>query len=162
MTAGALARLAAAEVQFYATEYEELRTDPEYLRETVEEAARYRIELLPDVQANAPSIDTLLSNSRFVGQLVRFTFHNTLMQLGMWTITEKYLSEIQELDDTKGRLGAPRKRNELMGYVKFVLEEQMRVVGKRARRALVFHTLDTGFRVRVGVSRSASFMPICC
>ncbi|KAF9496282.1 hypothetical protein BDN71DRAFT_1553050 [Pleurotus eryngii] len=150
MTAGALARLAAAELRFYATEYDELRTDPEYLRSTVEEAARHRIELLPDEQGNAPNIGTLLSNSRFVGQLVRFTLHNTLMQLGMWAITEKYLSEIQELDDRKGRLGAPRRRHELMSHVKFVLEEQTRVVSKRVRRAVVFHTLETGFRVRVG------------
>ncbi|KAL4256394.1 hypothetical protein AB1N83_011550 [Pleurotus pulmonarius] len=148
MTAGALARLAAVELQFYATEYEELRTDPEYMRSMVEEAARHRIELLPDEQGHAPSIDRLLSNPRFVGQLVRFTLHNTLMQLGMWAITEKYLTEIKELDDRKGRLGAPRRRHALMSHVKFVLEEQMRVVTKRVRRAIVFHTLDTGFRVR--------------
>ncbi|KAG9223350.1 hypothetical protein CCMSSC00406_0008954 [Pleurotus cornucopiae] len=148
ITAGALARLADAEAQFYAIQYDQLRCNPSFLREQIEEAALHRPELFPDAHGRAPKVATLLANPRFVGQLCRFTIHNLLGHLGIWNILGKYLADIQELDERKGRFGAPKRRGELMGYVKFMVEGEMEVVEKRVRHGLLVHTLDKGIWLR--------------
>ncbi|KAF4584670.1 hypothetical protein EYR38_001900 [Pleurotus pulmonarius] len=148
ITAGALARLAYAEAQFYAIQYDQLRCNPSFLREQIEEAARHRPELFPDAHGRAPKVEALLANPRFVGQLCRFTIHNLLGHLGIWNILGKYLADIQELDERKGRFGAPKRRGELMGYVKFMVEGEMEVVEKRVRHGLLIHTLDKGIWLR--------------
>ncbi|KAF9490406.1 hypothetical protein BDN71DRAFT_1454255 [Pleurotus eryngii] len=148
ITAGALARLAYTEAQFYAIQYDQLRCNPSFLREQIEEAARHRPELFPDADGRAPKFETLLANPRFVGQLCRFTIHNLLGHLGIWNILGKYLADIQELDERKGRFGAPKRRGELMGYVKCMVEGEMEVVEKRVRHGLLVHTLDKGIWLR--------------
>ncbi|KAJ8495491.1 hypothetical protein ONZ45_g12829 [Pleurotus djamor] len=140
ITAGALSRIASAEAQFYAVQYDQLKSEPSFMREYVEESATHRPELIPDINGVAPDLATLLRTPRFVGQLSRFSIHNLLVHLGKWHVISKYLLDVQELDDRKGRLGAPARRKKLMGYVKRMLTTELLSVDKRVRFAIYFHT----------------------
>ncbi|KAJ8520778.1 hypothetical protein ONZ45_g2411 [Pleurotus djamor] len=140
ITAGALSRIAAAEAQFYAVQYDQLKSEPSFMREYIEELAVHRPELIPDIQGFAPELTTLLHKPRFVGQLCRYSIHNLLVHLGKWHAISKYLLDVQHLDDTEGRLGAPARRKELMGYVKRMLTTELLSLEKRVRHAIYFHT----------------------
>lgn len=139
ITAAALKRLAEAECQFWATQYLQLRNEPEYLRQQVESEARTRPELVPDGQGNAPTPEQLLNIPRYVGQQTRYVIHNVLMHLGTWRVVAEYLNDIANLDEKEGRFGAKARREELMACVKSLIEQEIGTVSKRVLFGLMFH-----------------------
>ncbi|KAJ8520804.1 hypothetical protein ONZ45_g2407 [Pleurotus djamor] len=156
-TLGGLARIAAAQADFYAIELDQLRFEPMYLRECIEQVAQRRGELLPDINGTAPALETLLQNARFIGQLCRFTIHNVLVHLGTWQIIHEYLVELQEIEERiKEEVGSHMqrirdnlRRSELMEYVKRLLLWEIQSTEKRVRLALHIHPATKANWMRV-------------
>ncbi|KAJ8522805.1 hypothetical protein ONZ45_g660 [Pleurotus djamor] len=146
-TFGSLARLATAQAGYYAAELDQLRFEPTYMREHIEQVARHRGELFPDINGAAPSLSTLLQNPRFISQLCRITIHNILVHLGTWQIAHEFLVELQEIDErTKDRERSDLRRIEdnlrrtrLMEYVERLLIMEIESAEKRVRMALHRH-----------------------
>jgi hypothetical protein len=136
VTPAALARLAYAEAYFYGIQFLQLRSEPSLLRSIVEEQAAECPELIPDANRNAPTLESLLSNSRFVSQKTRFAIHNHLIHVGTWSTIAKYLQDVVKLDRTKGRLGAEAERAYLMSSARELIEQEAECEESRLRSAI--------------------------
>ncbi|KAJ7906948.1 hypothetical protein B0H13DRAFT_2332997 [Mycena leptocephala] len=125
MTAPVLQRLAESE------QARQLRADPAFLREQVEFAAQHRPELAPDEHGQRRTPAQLLAIPRYVAQQTRFIINDTLTYINQWAVIAAYLAEIAVLDETKGRLGVPRQRAELMACVSSALVRAIETVERR-------------------------------
>ncbi|KAJ8703417.1 hypothetical protein PTI98_002040 [Pleurotus ostreatus] len=103
LTVAELARLAYGEAQFYAIQFRQLRGNPSFLREQVEEEARHRPKLILDTHGRAPTIRKLLSKRPFVAQICRSTIHDLLNHCRIWNTTiANDLANIESLDEGRG------------------------------------------------------------
>ncbi|KAJ7149886.1 hypothetical protein C8R43DRAFT_1107618 [Mycena crocata] len=140
MSAKALQRLAESERAFYAMQARQLRADPAFLRKQVETAAEHRPELAPDEQGNGRTPAEILTNPRYVAQQTRFIINNTLTAVNHWMVISKYLADVAALDETKGRFGAQRKREELMSCVNCMLRQAIESTERRVRYGIVVNS----------------------
>lgn len=152
MSARSLQFLATAETSFYSTQALQLRNEPLFLRGEIEAAATSRLELIPDAQGNAQTSAQLLNSSRYVAQQARFTIANTLIAVGKWATIAKYLEDIADLDDEKGRFGAPKRRSELLSCAQFLVDSSLESFEKRVRYGIYTHSTVAKFWVREPVS----------
>ncbi|KAL4262232.1 hypothetical protein AB1N83_007502 [Pleurotus pulmonarius] len=143
-----LARLAYSEAQFYAIQFRQLRNDPSFLREQVEEEAWHRPELIPDAHGRAPTIRKLLSSPRFVAQVCRTVIHDLLNHWGIWSAIANDLAEIETLDERRGGAEGSTRRGTLMEHAKLIARQGMEDLETQVKQGLVFHTLDGGSWVR--------------
>ncbi|KAK7437594.1 hypothetical protein VKT23_018492 [Stygiomarasmius scandens] len=131
VTSALLRSLAEAERNFYKTELDLFHTEPGYLYRRIYTDGLTRHEIMPDLNGNAPQLEDLFLNPRFVCQIARFAIHNTVIRAGMWDTVAKYMQEVEKLDAEKGRMGALDKRDELILAVKKIVEASTRNVEDR-------------------------------
>lgn len=140
--------MAYGEAQIYAIQFRQLRSDPSFLREQVEEEARHRPGLIPDAHGRAPTIRKLLSKRRFVAQICRTTIHDLLNHWGIWSTIANDLADIESLDEGRGGARELTRRDMLMGHVELIARQGMEELETQVKQGLVFHTLDHGSWVR--------------
>lgn len=151
MTAPVLQRLAESEQAFYATQVRQLRADPAFLREQVEFAAQHRPELAPDEHGQRRTPAQLLAIPRYVAQQTRFIINDTLTYINQWAVIAAYLAEIAVLDETKGRLGVPRQRAELMACVSSALVRAIETVERRVINGIAVNSHLSKYWCRIKV-----------
>jgi hypothetical protein len=111
--------------------------DPTFLREQILLHTNQRKELIPVANGNAPTLPYLLFNARYIGNEIRYMIHNTLQDLGYWSIIVKYLEDVAELDGEKGRFGAVKKRQELIDFVAGMVDQGLELVEQRVKSGVL-------------------------
>jgi hypothetical protein len=68
----------------------QLRAEPGYLCAMVETSTFHCPELVHDAKGQAPNVNDLLANAQCLAQGVRYTIHNTILELGQWALISQY------------------------------------------------------------------------
>ncbi|KAJ3503640.1 hypothetical protein NLJ89_g8339 [Agrocybe chaxingu] len=132
--------LARGETSFIASVAKQLRSDQGVLRDIIREEAYNRSETIPDLNGNAPNVETdMLANSSYLAQEVRYVIHNTLLQLGQWYLVSDYLKDVVEHDEKYGREERVAQRQALMNSARFVVEQGIEIVSRKAGQAIRKH-----------------------
>lgn len=157
-SARALQLFANSEVIFYNTRVLQLRNEVGVLWKQVKSEAHHRLETVPDIHGNHPTGNDLLFRRRYVSQQARYTIHNTLLQAGQWALITRYLGDIVKVEEEveeEGEGEGPweiKRKEELMSYVKSMVEEAIAIVVKGVWRGIVTDSRLGRFWTRDSVS----------
>lgn len=146
-----MTRIARAWSSYYSSIVGRFRDSPVYLREQVELQAAHRHELLPDIDGNAPTLKALLDNPRYVGQQTRYLIHDSLQNLGCWSIIVQYMEDVVDLEKTTGRCGVLTERQEILNCVAGMVEQGIKFALERAKRSIVTDEVMRKYWTRIKV-----------
>ena len=147
-----LHQLARAETSLIASVVYQLRAEPEYLRAVVETSTFHRPELVHDANGKAPAVSELLANAQCMAQELRYTIHNTLLELGQWALISTYLQDVCDLEEKFGYAGSLGDRMRLMNAARNLTEQAMEIAAKRTSHAVTRHPKFEVYFVRNFVS----------
>lgn len=147
-----LHQLARAETSLIASVVYQLRAEPEYLRAVVETSTFHRPELVHDANGKAPAVSELLANAQCMAQELRYTIHNTLLELGQWALISTYLQDVCDLEEKFGYAGSLEDRMRLMNAARNLTEQAMEIAAKRTSHAVTRHPKFEVYFVRNFVS----------
>ncbi|KIM37373.1 hypothetical protein M413DRAFT_448440 [Hebeloma cylindrosporum] len=147
-TPKALHQIACAEISLIASDVYQLREEPEYLCAVIETSIFHRPELVHDASGKAPDVSELLANAQCIAQELRYTIHNTLLELGQWVLISQYLKDVCELEEKLGYGESLGEKKRLMNAAKNLTEQAMEIAATRTARAVRRHPNFEGYIVR--------------
>lgn len=111
-------------------------------------------ETIKNAKGQSQSPESLLAKPLFVAMRLRTTAHNTLLDIGGWSVILEYLREVEKLDREKGRFGALMERGLIIGRVKMLLDHMLDYMFKNFMGNLTREPAFEPFivRERVGLS----------
>jgi hypothetical protein len=118
----ALRDYAGGEVSRHISQWERLKTDPDYVYALIQAEAAHSDEQLRRAPGGprGPSARALLRRPRFVCMRLRFLAHNVALRIARWSCIVACLHDVEALDAQENRTPADRRARE--GLVNVVKE----------------------------------------
>ncbi|KAF4622252.1 hypothetical protein D9613_009014 [Agrocybe pediades] len=134
--ASVLCQLARAEVSYLESYTTQLRTNPTFVQALVRSAAEIRPELIPDKNGETvANLQQMLANAEYLSKEVRYIFHNSLLELGQWSLVTRYLDDIVKLEESGGYKKTEIDRENLLNNARFIVEQAMEIIAGRINRS---------------------------
>jgi hypothetical protein len=91
-----------------------------------------------------------------MAQELRYTIHNTLLELGQWSLISTYLKDVCDLEEKFGYARSLGDRRRLMNAARDLTEQAMEIAAKRTSHAVTRHPKFEEYFMRKFVSLISS------